>query len=621
MRGGVSPVQAALTPEAAATVTQAASLARQRGHPQVTPLHVANAMLATPDGLLRSACSRSHSHPLQFKALEFCFNVALNRLPAGCAGPILARHLYPSVSNALVAAFKRVAAHQRRESSEQQSSVRIGLGQLVVSILDDPSVSRVMREAGFSSTQVKSNVEYMISSRVADFEGYRRCQKGYGSLEDVWGLSMVTINRVHGLGLSVVSPSDEGCAEARRGAENGIGHEEVIIDGEVIKLTCCFDCLAKFEAEKAGKGLEKSSICGTNDQLKLSSLPPWLKDEGSRPCYNSHQDCESITELAKKWNSYCISVHKQPRRSQKNLTLSPSSSTSCFSFDPHNPKPFSCSTTSSPSSSDNHMDAAYSQKFKEFNSQNLNILCSALEKKVPWQKEIIPEIAGTILQCRSGMLRRKYEVTGNNDVKNETWLLFLGPDALAKEKVSRHLAKTVFGSSSNFVSIGISSFASSTKSDALSKDHHNKRERDEQSYIDQFSHAVFENPHRVFLLEDLEQADHISQMGIKRAIERGRIQSSTGIGEEAMFCDAIVILSCEVFRLRSRACSPCGKRKTGNMGGDGEEIKRTCDEPLDLNITFDIDDEGGAVEQSVDDHLGILEGVVDRNVVFKIQKL
>jgi hypothetical protein len=36
-----------------------------------------------------------------------------------------------------------------------------------VSILDDPSVSRVMREAGFSSTQVKANVEQAVCSSTA----------------------------------------------------------------------------------------------------------------------------------------------------------------------------------------------------------------------------------------------------------------------------------------------------------------------------------------------------------------------------------------------------------------------------------------------------------------------
>ena len=176
MRAGGCTVQQALTAEAAGVVKQAVSLARRRGNAQVTPLHVASAMLAAPAGLLRAACLRSHSHPLQCKALELCFNVALNRLPASAAvasSPLLGGHGHhhyypPSLSNALVAAFKRAQAHQRRGSVDSQQqpvlAVKIELEQLVVSILDDPSVSRVMREAGFSSTQIKANVEQTVCS-------------------------------------------------------------------------------------------------------------------------------------------------------------------------------------------------------------------------------------------------------------------------------------------------------------------------------------------------------------------------------------------------------------------------------------------------------------------------
>lgn len=177
MRTGNCAVQQGLTAEAASLVKQAVTLAKRRGHAQVTPLHVANTMLTVTNGLFRTACLQSHSHPLQCKALELCFNVALNRLPASTASsPMLGggahnhHSQYPSISNALVAAFKRAQAHQRRGSVENQQqpllAVKIELEQLIISILDDPSVSRVMREAGFSSTQVKSNVEQAVSLEI-----------------------------------------------------------------------------------------------------------------------------------------------------------------------------------------------------------------------------------------------------------------------------------------------------------------------------------------------------------------------------------------------------------------------------------------------------------------------
>lgn len=171
-------MQQGLTAEAASVVKQAVSLARRRGHAQVTPLHVASTMLSSSTGLLRTACLQSHSHPLQCKALELCFNVALNRLPASNSSPMLASHshshAFPSISNALVAAFKRAQAHQRRGSVENQQqpllAVKIELEQLIISILDDPSVSRVMREAGFSSTQVKSNIEQAVSLEICSLQ-------------------------------------------------------------------------------------------------------------------------------------------------------------------------------------------------------------------------------------------------------------------------------------------------------------------------------------------------------------------------------------------------------------------------------------------------------------------
>ena len=193
MRGGICSIQLqALTPEAATVVKQAVNLATRRGHAQVTPLHVASAMLATSTGLLRKACLQCHSHPLQCKALELCFNVALNRLPASTPSPLLGpQYSTPSLSNALVAAFKRAQAHQRRGSIENQQqhilALKIEVEQLIISILDDPSVSRVMREAGFSSSLVKSRVEQAVSMEVCSQKAPDRSQSKDSTRPQVLG--------------------------------------------------------------------------------------------------------------------------------------------------------------------------------------------------------------------------------------------------------------------------------------------------------------------------------------------------------------------------------------------------------------------------------------------------
>ncbi|KAI4973439.1 hypothetical protein ZWY2020_035700 [Hordeum vulgare] len=181
MRADLSTIQQTLTPEAAAALAQAMDEAARRRHVTTTPLHVAAALLAAPASVLRQACARAvaaggaaaasggaGAHPLHCRALELCFSVALDRLPAFAGAALGGGAAAPPVSNALVAALKRAQAQQRRgcpETAQQPLlAVKVELEQLVLSILDDPSVSRVMREASFSSATVKNTIEQSLTS-------------------------------------------------------------------------------------------------------------------------------------------------------------------------------------------------------------------------------------------------------------------------------------------------------------------------------------------------------------------------------------------------------------------------------------------------------------------------
>ncbi|KAJ0952794.1 putative Clp domain superfamily protein [Helianthus annuus] len=810
MRAGGFTIQQALSADAATIIRQAVTLARRRGHAQVTPLHVANSMLSSTTGLLRAAClqSQSHSHPLQCKALELCFNVALNRLPTSSSSPMLNPNhssQHPSLSNALIAAFKRAQAHQRRGSIENQQqpllAVKIELEQLIISILDDPSVSRVMREAGFSSTQVKTNVEqvvslelsshtpppiaskdcsklnstdnqhhsqvtvrnedvmcvienlvdkkrsqsfvvvgecvatiegvvgkvmekvdkgevpeairdvkfirfplfsfgqlsrgdveqklaelrslvkgyvqrgvvlyvgdlkwiseYRISSlghgrgyycpiehliielgrlvssindeissklwvmAISSFQTYMKCRNDIPSLDIIWKLHPLTIP-AGSLSLSLVPQSDN---EDECGSKNGDNRDirMMLESGDEKQLTCCFDCSMNFKIEA------KSS--------RSSSLPSWLADEKIQ-VNNQDQECVSVKELCKKWNSICTSVHRTKPLFQRSLSfssVSPSSPASCFSYNQENPNsnrpsklldftaldknfepyniqdegeprqrfPSNPNSTPNSASSSDLMEVEYVQKFREFNGENLKILCNALDEKIPWQKDIVPDIAGTILKCRSGMFRRK-EQQNNDEPKEETWFFFQGIDSQLKEKIAKELAKIVFGSCSNYITIALSNFSTSPRVDSTDEPR-NKRSRDEQScsYLERFAEAVSVNPHRVFLVEDVEQADYCSRIGIKRAIERGKLTNSNG--EEIGLRDAIIVLSCESFRSRSRTCSPPVKQKVQEEGSPCAS--------LDLNISFD---EYHDEEQSMCmDDIGLLESV-DKCINFNTQDL
>uniref|UniRef100_A0A5B7AAU6 Clp R domain-containing protein n=1 Tax=Davidia involucrata TaxID=16924 RepID=A0A5B7AAU6_DAVIN len=854
MRTGGYTVHQSLTTEAANTVKQAISLARRRGHAQVTPLHVASVMLASSNGLFRKACLQAHSHPLQCKALELCFNVALNRLPTSASSPILGPHSHlPSLSNALVAAFKRAQAHQRRGSIENQQqpilALKVEIEQLIISILDDPSVSRGMREAGFSSAQVKTNVEQAVSLEIcsqsppvssqskestkppvfsttvsqfppmsqfkltlskpstdqvrnedvmsvldtmmnkkrkntvivgeclasaegvirgvmdkiergdvpgdlsyvqfislplfslknlskevveqklgelwslvksyvgrgvvlylgdlkwvsefrsnygesrknyycpvehmstelsrllcaigetgrlwlmgiATFQTYMRCKTGQPSLQTLWELHPLTIP-VGSLGLSLNLESDLQDQFKSKTSRDG-SNWSLLKTGVEKHLTCCTDCSANFNREASSIASSTLNYESTTTSTS-SSLPSWLQQykEENRKQTNSDQESDKIRDLCKKWNSICSSVHKQPNFLEKAINFSSQSpSNSISSYDRHilswpvifepnqspkehqflisengdevfepnlkmympmtnEPKPdlFSnpnSSPNSASSSEAMEEDMEFLHRFKELNSENLKILCNELEKKVPWQRDIIPEIASTILQCRSGMMGRKSKLSHKED-KEETWLFFLGVDVEGKEKTARELAKLVFGSQSNFVTIGLSSF-SSTRADST-EEVSNKRARDElgSSYLERFAEAVQDNPSRVFFMEDIEQVDYCSQKGIKKAIESGRITLPSG-DQTVPLKDAIVIFSCESFSSMSRACSPpirqkCSDNKEKDDEDESEE-KRTC-VSLDLNLATE-DDNGD--EHSVSE---IVESV-DRQIIFRIQVL
>ncbi|TYG84890.1 hypothetical protein ES288_A13G008300v1 [Gossypium darwinii] len=794
MRAGVCTVQQALTAEAASLVKQALGLARRRGHAQVTPLHVASAMLASSTGLLRRACLQSHSHPLQFRALELCFNVALNRLPASTSSPLLGphhhhhHHHHPSLSNALVAAFKRAQAHQRRGSIENQQqpilALKIELEHLIVSILDDPSVSRVMREAGFSSTQVKTKVEQTVSMEIssspkenntkpqvlasnlspsmphthshdqdvtnvlntivhrrgntviigesvaiaesvvrgvmdkfekgqvsgdlrylqfisfpllslrnlakheveqklvelkclvksymargvvlylgdlkwvsefwstygeqrrnyyspvehiimelrrlvsgtketgklflmgiATFRTYMKCKTGQASLESIWELYPLTIS-ADSLSLSLNLESCDSQSQYRN-KESIDSISWQLGEVEANKNHSSFrDRLFNFDKKEA---------------QSTSSLPSWLQNYKEESKMNPSHDKDSVNvkDLYKKWNSFSsASTDKDPCNSEEEaLNLSwpvifeskSSPKEHQFYISENDSKP---DLLSNPNSSPNSASSSEAMEedidglnaFKVVNAENMNILCNALEKKVPWQKDVIPEIVSTILECRSGMNKAKNWLN-QREHKEETWLLFLGSDNEAKQKIARELARIIFGSQTSFASIIPSNSGSDSNED-------NKRKRDESggnSYVLQrFGEALNENPHRVFLMEDMEQVDYCSMKSIKHAIETGKVTVSDGVTIPVM--DAIVIFSCESFSSLSRACS---SRKRPNCN-DPEEIKEPEMEQeknpsisLDLNIA--IGDNSEEDSSRTDDETGILKHV-DKQIIFSVKE-
>jgi len=364
-------------------------------------------------------------------------------------------------------------------------------------------------------------------------------------------------------------------------------------------------------------------ICGSQSQ-KTCNFPNKtinfvLCSPSSSPSISSHDDnCKPIISAGP------TTVFEPKWASKEHQFLTPNNQTHLFLNTPKpeiisNPNSMPNSASSSETTEPIRVD-----RFKENNPDNLEALCCALESKVPWQKDIIPEIATTILRCRSGECNR------GSRVKQETWLAFLGADHDGKHKLARETAKLVFGAqTSSFKSIGLSSFSTSTRADS-SEDcslKNRKRARHESSHgcIDRLAQAMREDPHRVFFVEDVDQLELGSKKGIKRAMETGKFTLSNG--EIVPIEDAIVIFSCDSFSFASRACSPSlmqkleeandhqEERELGNKLDDVDEASSSL--PLDLNMA--VDDGNDDDNHTVGD-IRILEAV-DKQVFFSIQVL
>ncbi|KZV25750.1 hypothetical protein F511_04811 [Dorcoceras hygrometricum] len=213
----VSVARQCLAEEAAATLDDAVAVAKRRSHAQTTSLHAISALLALPSSSLREACARARSSAcptrLQFRALELCVGVALDKVSA-CKSS----DEDPPVSNSLMAAIKRSQANQRRHpdtfhlyqqqlnsNSSNQTSVavvKVELRHFIVSILDDPISTEIVDESSqrVGEILVKGNKRnpLMIGVCAKDalrnfIEGLKKGGTGYVPKE-IDGLNLISVD-------------------------------------------------------------------------------------------------------------------------------------------------------------------------------------------------------------------------------------------------------------------------------------------------------------------------------------------------------------------------------------------------------------------------------------------
>ncbi|CAD6263795.1 unnamed protein product [Miscanthus lutarioriparius] len=485
------------------------------------------------------------------------------------------------------------------------------------------------------------------------YQAYMRCRVGQASLESLWGLQTLTVP-AGSLALSLTCAFDDSALgtvnqSMKAGSDtdgNGPASCWPLLGGTQLISRCCADCSAARIDTKAA--LPRPFVSS-------SSLPSWLQH-----C-RDQEPTTHLTDLGKTWSSICS-------RPSQRMTLhfsAPVSPVSCISSYEHggdhhqsqqqqqprysswllagldaaahhpwrpkretSGKATSRSHDSGGSNGSVEVECRAKAKFKELNAENLKVLCDALEKEVPWQKEIVPEVASAVLQCRSGIAKRR-DKSRSAEAKEETWMFFLGGDADGKERVARELASLVFGSRNSFVSIrpgGASSPPPAAASSGSSERHHHHcSKRPRMAYLERLHEAVSENPHRVIFMDDVDQADWDCQLGIKEAIESGVVRNHAG--EEVGVGDAIVILSCESFGAdsRSRARSPPSKKvkvemeakeeRTGEHEHNEDGASSSSPSCIDLNVGMESDH---AEERSLGD-LCLLTAV-DRTLFFRRQQ-
>uniref|UniRef100_A0A0D9W4T1 Clp R domain-containing protein n=1 Tax=Leersia perrieri TaxID=77586 RepID=A0A0D9W4T1_9ORYZ len=487
------------------------------------------------------------------------------------------------------------------------------------------------------------------------YQTYMKCRAGQPSLESMWGFQTLAVPAGSlALSLTTTCAFDDSALgtvnQSMKASPDTDGNGPVscwpLLGGSSHLISrCCGDCSAATTHDT------KASL--PRSFVSSSSLPSWLQH-----CRDQQQESTHFTDLGKTWGSICGAKPSQRMTLHFSAPVSPASSISSYEHGhTHNqprqswlladldakhpwtkPKRESGANSSSDKNANNRsndsgasngsVEVECRSRFKELNAENLKLLCAALEKEVPWQKEIVPEVASAVLQCRSGIAKRR-DKSRSTEAKEETWLFFLGGDAHGKERVARELANLVFGSRKSLLSVKLGAASSPSASGSTEEHHRSKRPKTMTSTasnacLERLYDAVSENPHRVIFVEDVEQGDHSWQVGIKEAIDRGVLRSQTG--DEVGVGDAIIILSCESFEARSRAGSPLSKKmkvekedeaKEGQTSDhDRKEIEGVgASSCFDLNIDMESDQADELKSGDV-----CLLTAVDRALLFRRQE-
>lgn len=132
-------------------LASAHDIASEAGHAQITPLHLAAALVADRSGVLRQAIAHASggNDVAAADSFERVLASALKRLPSQSPPP----DTVPA-STALVKVIRRAQSAQKARGDSH-----LAVDQLLVGLLEDPQVSDALKEAGVAAARVKAEVD------------------------------------------------------------------------------------------------------------------------------------------------------------------------------------------------------------------------------------------------------------------------------------------------------------------------------------------------------------------------------------------------------------------------------------------------------------------------------
>ncbi|XP_042501612.1 chaperone protein ClpB1 [Macadamia integrifolia] len=123
--------------------------AMEAGHAQITPLHMASALMGDQGGILRQAISSAGEGDEAANSFERVLKQALRKIPSQSPAP----DEIPA-STSLIKAIRRAQSLQK-----SRGDTHLAVDQLILGLLEDSQIGDLLKEAGISTARVKSEVE------------------------------------------------------------------------------------------------------------------------------------------------------------------------------------------------------------------------------------------------------------------------------------------------------------------------------------------------------------------------------------------------------------------------------------------------------------------------------